>query len=179
MDARFQIFDCRQMDEEMFGVDVDTSNEVSIESAESTKLYRKVTEDGSLFNILNGNFVEADRFVVVFRQIEHDEAFSCEPYRQRHNMTWMDIRPLSETQVVFRAIVQYSQFFREDLGFVSLDEQAEVWNVDLTGVPVEKKLEVLRSRFIQQQLQGDSQARQRIQDIIARTYNAKQGPRSS
>ncbi|KAF0730273.1 hypothetical protein Ae201684_012274 [Aphanomyces euteiches] len=115
---------------------------VSIESAESTKLYRKVTEDGSLFNILNGNFVEADRFVVVFRQIEHDEAFSCEPYRQRHNMTWMDIRPLSETQVVFRAIVQYSQFFREDLGFVSLDEQAEVWNVDLTGVPVEKKLEV-------------------------------------
>ncbi|KAH9096611.1 hypothetical protein Ae201684P_013277 [Aphanomyces euteiches] len=151
---------------------------VSIESAESTKLYRKVTEDGSLFNILNGNFVEADRFVVVFRQIEHDEAFSCEPYRQRHNMTWMDIRPLSETQVVFRAIVQYSQFFREDLGFVSLDEQAEVWNVDLTGVPVEKKLEVLRSRFIQQQLQGDSQARQRIQDIIARTYNAKQAAKA-
>ncbi|KAH9096588.1 hypothetical protein Ae201684P_013254 [Aphanomyces euteiches] len=119
---------------------------VSVECTENTKLYRKVTDDGNFFNIFQGNFVEANRLVVVLRQIENDEAFNSERYRQHHSMTWIDVRPLSETHVVIRAIIQYSQFYRKGQGFVSLDEQAKIWKIDLTGVSEKRKRDYLRKR---------------------------------
>ncbi|CAK4748572.1 unnamed protein product [Aphanomyces euteiches] len=151
---------------------------ISTETTENTRLYRKITDEGVFFNILQGNFVEADRFVVVLRQIENDEEFNSEPYRQRHNMTWLDIRPLSETHVVFSAVSQSSQFFREGQGFVILGEQARTWNIDLTGVPNEKKLDYFRSQHIHQEYKGYSEWRQRIQQVITKTCSTKVAPMS-
>ncbi|ETV93166.1 hypothetical protein, variant [Aphanomyces invadans] len=59
------------------------------ERTANTRLYHLTTERGTFVNPLQGHFIEADRFVMVIRQIEHDEVHVCtERHRQRHYMSW-------------------------------------------------------------------------------------------
>ncbi|RHY90403.1 hypothetical protein DYB35_010695 [Aphanomyces astaci] len=59
------------------------------ERTNNTRLFHTKTPDGAFVNSLQGHFHEADRFIVVVRQVEHDEVHMCDPLlRQRHYRLW-------------------------------------------------------------------------------------------
>ncbi|RQM29966.1 hypothetical protein B5M09_012411 [Aphanomyces astaci] len=59
------------------------------ERTNNTRLLHTNTPDGAFVNSLQGHFHEADRFIVVVRQVEHDEVHVCDPVlRQRHYRSW-------------------------------------------------------------------------------------------
>ncbi|KAF0697901.1 Aste57867_11433 [Aphanomyces stellatus] len=144
----------------------DPSN-VVVEHSSNTMLYRR-TEDGSLVNFLQGTFVEADRVVVVIRQIEADEAIAPASYRQQHHyMTWVEIRPLSPTHVTSRLLTVKSQhFFADGGGFIPLDEQAALWGVTLVDVPERDKMDALRRRVVRQEYADLAEGRQKFRDLF-------------
>ncbi|RHZ38926.1 hypothetical protein DYB26_013762 [Aphanomyces astaci] len=62
---------------------------VTEEVVANTRLFCTTTADGAFMNTLHGHFVEADRFVMVLRHVEDDEAHACYPMlRQRHYRSW-------------------------------------------------------------------------------------------
>ncbi|KAF0697899.1 Aste57867_11431 [Aphanomyces stellatus] len=150
--------------------------EVIIEHTANTRLYRKLTKKGSLVNYLQGSFVEADRMIVVLRQIEADEAIDEPSYRQQyHFMAWLEIRPLSDTHIVTRLLTHQSQHFRPNgQGFLSPDEQAELWEVDLKDVPEDRKMEELRRRIVEIEYAELPEWRQEILDILTKAQEQEQ-----
>ncbi|RHZ07418.1 hypothetical protein DYB37_012322 [Aphanomyces astaci] len=59
------------------------------EVAANTRLSHTTTPDGAFLNTLQGYFVEADRFVMVMRQVENDEVHACHPLQtQWHYLSW-------------------------------------------------------------------------------------------
>ncbi|ETV78799.1 hypothetical protein H257_07629 [Aphanomyces astaci] len=105
------------------------------ECTANTRLFCTTTADGAFVNSLQGHFVEADRFIVVFRQVEHDEAHACHPLlRQRHYRSWIEVRQVSPTHILMRLVSHVSRSFRAHDGFVSSDELAALGGIDVTGI---------------------------------------------
>ncbi|KAF0754224.1 hypothetical protein AaE_005418, partial [Aphanomyces astaci] len=105
------------------------------ECTANTRLFCITTADGAFTNSLQGHFVEADRFIVVFRQVEHDEAHACHPLlRQRHYRSWIEVRQVSPTHILMRLVSHVSRSFRAHDGFVSSDELAALGGIDVTGI---------------------------------------------
>ncbi|ETV78787.1 hypothetical protein, variant [Aphanomyces astaci] len=62
---------------------------VEEEKTSNTRLFHTITPKGIFMNLLQGHFVEADRFIMVMRQIEHDETYICHPLqKQQHDLSW-------------------------------------------------------------------------------------------
>ncbi|KAF0714558.1 hypothetical protein As57867_003804, partial [Aphanomyces stellatus] len=155
----------------------DPSN-LAMEHVSNTKLFNKLTPKGTLVNFLQGYFVEANRVVVVLRQIEADEAVGTPAYKQQaHFMAWLEARQLSPTQVVTRLVTRQSQHFRpNEEGFFSLDEQAEFWEVDLGGAS--DKMEAMREAISRQGYETVQQWREMILAVLAKLKTAAQTNRS-
>ncbi|KAF0685805.1 Aste57867_22327 [Aphanomyces stellatus] len=143
------------------------------EEVSNTKLYRKLTAKGSWINYLQGYFVEANRVVVVVRQIEAD-ADTPSFNQQAHFMAWVEARALSPTQVVTRWVTRQSLHFRpnED-GYFSAGEQAELWGVDLAGVPEADKMEALRRDIVRE---GNAVLPHWRQNILGILSSLRQAP---
>ncbi|RHY71653.1 hypothetical protein DYB34_012935 [Aphanomyces astaci] len=120
------------------------------ECTANTRLFCITTADGVFVNSLQGHFVEADRFIVVFRQVEHDEAHACHPMlRQRHYRSWIEVRQVSPTHILMRLVSHVSRSFRAHDGFVSSDELAALGGIDVTGIEDDdQKDEYIRRELI-------------------------------
>ncbi|ETV78809.1 hypothetical protein H257_07639 [Aphanomyces astaci] len=105
------------------------------ECTANTRLFCTTTANGVFINSLQGHFVEADRFIVVVRQVEHDEAHACHPMlTQRHYRSWTEVRQVSPTHILMRLVGFLSRSFRAHKGFVSSDELAALGGIDVTGI---------------------------------------------
>ncbi|RQM29202.1 hypothetical protein B5M09_005071 [Aphanomyces astaci] len=103
------------------------------ETTANTRLVHTTTPNGMFMNTLQGRFVEADRFVMVIREVEVDEVYMCDPqHKQRHLMT--EVRQISPSHVLLRIVSLASHLFRANGGFVSVDEYAATRGIDLTGI---------------------------------------------
>ncbi|RQM21479.1 hypothetical protein B5M09_011467 [Aphanomyces astaci] len=103
---------------------------VTEEVVANTRLFCTTTADGDFINTLQGQFVEADRLVLVFRQVEDDEVHSCHfTLRQR-----MEVRQVSPTHILMRLVSHSSRLFRAYEGFISCDEVAALWGINVTGI---------------------------------------------
>ncbi|RHY61340.1 hypothetical protein DYB38_008862 [Aphanomyces astaci] len=109
--------------------------EVVEERTANTRLFHSVTTKGTFVNSLQGHFVEADRFIMVMRQVEHDEVHLCDPLRrQRHYRSWIEVRQESTTHILMRFVSHSSHAFRPANGYVSIDELAALGGIDVTGI---------------------------------------------
>ncbi|ETV64170.1 hypothetical protein H257_18904 [Aphanomyces astaci] len=114
---------------------LDDLHEVADEVVANTRLLCTTTVDGAFRNTLEGNFVEADRIIIVLRHVDDDEAHSCYPMlRQRHYRSWTEVRQVSPTHIVMRTVSQLTRPFRAYDGFVSSDELAVLRDIDVTGI---------------------------------------------
>ncbi|RLO04037.1 hypothetical protein DYB28_007186 [Aphanomyces astaci] len=110
------------------------------EEAANTRLFHTTTPDGAFVNTLQGYFVEADRFVMVMRQVENDEVHACHSLqRQGHYLSWTEVRQVSPTHVIMRTVSHMSRLFRAHDGFVSSDELAVLRGIDLRGIEDDDK----------------------------------------
>ncbi|RHZ21545.1 hypothetical protein DYB37_013820 [Aphanomyces astaci] len=108
---------------------------VTDEVVANTRLFCTTTADGEFINTLQGDFVEADRSVMVLRYVEDDEAHACYPMlRQQHFRSWTEVRQVSPTHILMRTVCQLSRSFRAYDGFVSADELAVLRGIDVTGI---------------------------------------------
>ncbi|RHY41494.1 hypothetical protein DYB34_013191 [Aphanomyces astaci] len=99
------------------------------EVAANTRLSHTTTPDGAFVNTLQGYFVEADRFVMVMRQVENDEVHACHPLQRQ-----TEVRQVSPTHVIMRSVCHNSRSFRAHDGVVSVDEIAVLRGIDLRGI---------------------------------------------
>ncbi|ETV78798.1 hypothetical protein H257_07628 [Aphanomyces astaci] len=107
--------------------------EVVEERTANTRLFHSVTTKGTFVNSLQGHFVEADRFIMVMRQVEHDEVHLCDPLRrQRHYR--IEVRQESTSHILMRFVSHSSHAFRPANGYVSIDELAALCGIDVTGI---------------------------------------------
>ncbi|CAK4085439.1 unnamed protein product [Aphanomyces euteiches] len=60
-----------------------------------------------------------------------------------------------------RVLYRFAQYFTKD-GYVSLDEEAETWGCDLSGVPEEKKEDTFRQYATYMLVQINSNHQRRI-----------------
>ncbi|ETV78776.1 hypothetical protein H257_07608 [Aphanomyces astaci] len=105
------------------------------EKTSNTRMFHTITPEGIFVNSLERYFVEANRFVVVMRQVEHDEAHLCDTlHKQRHGMSWTEVRQVSPTHILMRIVSHSSHFFRPGGGLVSVDELSALWGIDMTGI---------------------------------------------
>ncbi|RQM28929.1 hypothetical protein B5M09_007331 [Aphanomyces astaci] len=125
------------------------------EKTSNTRMFHTITPEGIFVNSLERYFVEANRFVVVMRQVEHDEAHLCDTlHKQRHGMSWCvlrsevvvdgrlsfsvpcrtEVRQVSPTHILMRIVSHSSHFFRPGGGLVSVDELSALWGIDMTGI---------------------------------------------
>ncbi|RHY63726.1 hypothetical protein DYB30_000122 [Aphanomyces astaci] len=119
------------------------------ERTNNTRLLHTNTPDGAFVNSLQGHFHEADRFIVVIRQVEHDEVHVCGPVlRQRHYRSWMEVRQVSPTHIIMRTVGHLSRVFRARDGFVSTTELAMLRGIDLTGIQDDQKDAYVWREFI-------------------------------
>ncbi|RHZ02846.1 hypothetical protein DYB35_013471 [Aphanomyces astaci] len=119
------------------------------ERTNNTRLLHTNTPDGAFVNSLQGHFHEADRFIVVIRQVEHDEVHVCGPVlRQRHYRSWMEVRQVSPTHIIMRTVGHLSRVFRARDGFVSTTELAVLRGIDLTGIQDDQKDAYVWREFI-------------------------------
>ncbi|RHZ00442.1 hypothetical protein DYB37_010886 [Aphanomyces astaci] len=120
------------------------------ECTANTRLFCTTTADGAFVNSLQGHFVEADRFIVVVRQVEHDEAHACHPMlTQRHYRSWIEVRQVSPTHILMRFVGFFSRSFRAHEGVVSSDELAALGGIDVTGIEDDdQKEEYVRRELI-------------------------------
>ncbi|KAF0697900.1 Aste57867_11432 [Aphanomyces stellatus] len=153
--------------------------DITTEETPNTKLFYKLNPSGTLLNFLQGTFVEADRVVVVLRQIEDDEnqvEAPC-PRFQFHCVAWIEIRPASATETLTRVVVQQSQHFHPTGGgFLTADEQAALWGVTLEnehGLSENDKLEALGRRLVQLKHDVQWDHRQKILNALARVTAQK------
>ncbi|ETV67947.1 hypothetical protein H257_15927 [Aphanomyces astaci] len=110
-------------------------NHVVEEKTANTRLFHTTSRKGSFINWLQGHFVEANRFILVMCQVEHDEAHVCDPVqKQQHYMSWTEVRQVSPTHILLRFVSHISHLFRANDGFVSVDEIAAVRGIDITGI---------------------------------------------
>ncbi|RHY39680.1 hypothetical protein DYB38_012343 [Aphanomyces astaci] len=108
---------------------------VTEEVVANTRLFCTTTTDGAFMNTLHGHFVEADRFVMVLRHVEDDEAHACYPMlRQRHYRSWTEVRQVSPTHIIMQTVSHMSRSFRAYDGVVSSDELAVLCGIDVTGI---------------------------------------------
>ncbi|RHY69491.1 hypothetical protein DYB30_007099 [Aphanomyces astaci] len=127
------------------------------ETTPNTRLFRTITPKGIFVNSLQGHFVEANRFIVVMRQVEHDEAHLCDPlHKQQHNMSWCvrtstEVRQVSPTHILLRVVSHVSHIFRPGGGFVSVDEFAALRGVDVTGIQDDQKDAYVRRELIRRE----------------------------
>ncbi|ETV78716.1 hypothetical protein H257_07562 [Aphanomyces astaci] len=111
------------------------SHEVTEEVVANTRQFCTTTADGAFMNTLKGHFYEADRFVMVLRHVEDDEAHACYPMlRQRRYRSWTEVRQVSPTHILMRTVSHMSRSFRAYDGVVSSDELAVLWGIDVTGI---------------------------------------------
>ncbi|RHY00386.1 hypothetical protein DYB25_000300 [Aphanomyces astaci] len=105
-----------------------------VESNMQAVIFHNHVEMASSFiNWLQGHFVEANRFILVMRQVEHDEAHVCDPVQKhQHYMSWYCV--VSPTHILLRFVSHISHLFRGNDGFVSVDEIAAVRDIDITGI---------------------------------------------
>ncbi|ETV85618.1 hypothetical protein, variant [Aphanomyces astaci] len=119
------------------------------ERTNNTRLFHTKTPDGAFVNSLQGHFHEADRFIVVVRQVEHDEVHMCDPLlRQRHYRLWMEVRQVSPTHIITRTVGHLSRLFRARDGFLSTTELAVLRGIDLTGIQDDQKDAYVWREFI-------------------------------
>ncbi|RHZ08080.1 hypothetical protein DYB31_011970 [Aphanomyces astaci] len=141
-------------DEEFFQFDLEASDEDESFAVEectaNTRLFCTTPANGAFINSLQGHFVEADRFIVVVRQVEHDEAHACHPMlTQRHYRSWIEVRQVSPTHILMRFVGFFSRSFRAHEGVVSSDELAALGGIDVTGIEDDdQKDEYIRRELI-------------------------------
>ncbi|RLO06592.1 hypothetical protein DYB28_001876 [Aphanomyces astaci] len=127
------------------------------ETTPNTRLFHTITPKGIFVNSLQGHFVEANRFIMVMRQVEHDEAHLCDPlHKQQHTMSWCvrtstEVRQVSPTHILLRVVSHVSHIFRPGGGFVSVDEFAALRGVDVTGIQDDQKDAYVRRELIRRE----------------------------
>ncbi|KAF0775105.1 hypothetical protein AaE_001195 [Aphanomyces astaci] len=142
----------------------------------NTRLFHTITPKGKFVNLLQGHFIEADRFIMVMRQVEHDETFLCHPLqKQQHDMTWCvftvssggtEVRQISPTHILLRLVSHVSHIFRPATGFVSVDEFAALRGIDVTGIEDGQKDEYVRREMIRREHASFLPWRQRFMDLM-------------
>ncbi|RHZ14800.1 hypothetical protein DYB31_002003 [Aphanomyces astaci] len=133
----------------------------------NTRLLHTTTSKGIFVNSLQGHFIEADRFIMVMRQVEHDEVHVCHPqHKQRHLRT--EVRQVSPSHISVRVVSHASHLFRPATGFLSVDELAALRGIDVTDVDDGLKDEYVRRQLIQREYAEFLPWRQRLIDLMHR-----------
>ncbi|RLN99979.1 hypothetical protein DYB28_008370 [Aphanomyces astaci] len=79
--------------------------------------------------------MEADRFVMVMRQVEHDEVHVClPPLKQRCFRSWTEVRQVSPSHILVRVVSHLSRLHQPATGFVSVDAFAAMTGIDVMDV---------------------------------------------
>ncbi|KAF0692635.1 Aste57867_16300 [Aphanomyces stellatus] len=95
-----------------------------------------VTPRQDFVNILCGEFITHDQYVLVVQQIHDDESCTREPtHRQRNRTSWHDIRRLPNGRTMWRILALQSQSFTSTGRVIQLREDAQDYGVDLTDCP--------------------------------------------
>ncbi|ETV78786.1 hypothetical protein H257_07617 [Aphanomyces astaci] len=140
---------------------------VEEEKTSNTRLFHTITPKGIFMNLLQGHFVEADRFIMVMRQIEHDETYICHPLqKQQHDLSWTEVRQVSPTHILLRSVDRVSHIFRPATGFLSVDELAALGGIDVTGMEDDQKDAHVRREIIRRSYAGFLFWRQRFMDLM-------------
>ncbi|RHY89065.1 hypothetical protein DYB35_013684 [Aphanomyces astaci] len=146
---------------------VNFPNYVVEEMTSNTRLFHTITPKGAFVNLLQGHFVEADRFIMVMRQVEHDETYLCHPLqKQQHDMSWTEVRQVSPTHILLRSVGRVSHIFRPATGFLSVDEFAALRSVDVTGIQDDQKDEYVRREMTRRWYAGFLPSRKRFMDLM-------------
>ncbi|RHY96764.1 hypothetical protein DYB31_015560 [Aphanomyces astaci] len=164
-------------DEEFYQFDLEASDEdksfVGLERIQftwpgtDTRLFHKTTPKGTFVNLLQGHFVEADRFIMVMRQVEHDEKYICHPLqKQQHDLLWTEVRQVSPTHILLRLVGRVSHIFRPATGFMSVDELAALVGIDVTGIEDDQKDAHVRREIIRQSYAWFLSWQQRFMDLM-------------
>ncbi|ETV65441.1 hypothetical protein H257_17836 [Aphanomyces astaci] len=127
----------------------DASDTVIEERTSNTRLFHSITTGGAFVNSLQGHFFEADRFIMVMRQVDDDEMHACGPMlRQRHYRSWIEVRPVSPTHILMCHVSHLSHEFRAHDGFLSMAELAVLVGIDVTGIDDDDKDAYVRREFV-------------------------------
>ncbi|CAK4073659.1 unnamed protein product [Aphanomyces euteiches] len=138
------------------------------ETIHNTTLYQTVTKRNNYFTVLVGVFHEADRCVLVVRHIHDDETFPSAGLTQRHDMEWIDLRRLSESETIARSVSHSSQPFNSD-GLFSVDQVAKMSNIELPpGLLSEQaKWDAFNKELLVRQKSSSGAAHRRVIDVMA------------
>ncbi|ETV87063.1 hypothetical protein H257_02069 [Aphanomyces astaci] len=133
----------------------------------NTRLFHTTTSKGVFVNSLRGHFSEANRFVMVIREVEEDEVYVCDPqHKQRHFMSWTEVRQISPTHILLRLVTHASHLFRANGRFVSVDELAATRGINLTGIDDGDKDAFVRRELIRRGRADFVPWRKRLMDTM-------------
>ncbi|KAF0718086.1 Aste57867_1911 [Aphanomyces stellatus] len=117
-------------------IPVRTATEVTA----TTTLHQLTTSTVEHVHLLCGIFRETDRTVIVVRQIHEDERLNEQAARrQRHRSYWLELRGLPNGRTLKRHIHSMSQGFTAPGVYLSLDEEARSWGMDLGACAADAK----------------------------------------
>ncbi|KAH9088463.1 hypothetical protein LEN26_019511 [Aphanomyces euteiches] len=98
------------------------SDEIDVERDGNTVLAARIFEEKYPWHLLQGHFHEADRFIVVMRHLNYDEAGPSFGNPNFHEMEWIDVRRVAPTCSIVRFLghrtmqVEFVREFAQDLG---------------------------------------------------------------
>ncbi|RQM10278.1 hypothetical protein B5M09_012769 [Aphanomyces astaci] len=152
---------------QMFRHMIESTMQAVVEETANTRLFHTTTSNGIFVNSLQGHFSEANRFVMVIREVEEDEAYVCDlQHKQQHYMSWTEVRQVSPTHILLRIVNHASHLFRANDGFVSVDELAALKGIDVTGVDDDLKDAYVRRELIQRGCADFVRWRNRVMDTM-------------
>ncbi|RHY48172.1 hypothetical protein DYB30_007929 [Aphanomyces astaci] len=152
---------------QMFRHLIESTMQAVVEETANTRLFHTTTSNGIFVNSLQGHFSEANRFVMVIREVEEDEAYVCDlQHKQQHYMSWTEVRQVSPTHILLRIVNHASHLFRANDGFVSVDELAALKGIDMTGVDDDLKDAYVRRELIQRGRADFVRWRNRVMDTM-------------
>ncbi|CAK4075631.1 unnamed protein product [Aphanomyces euteiches] len=142
----------------------------AIEWTENTVLYQvqAMPAQSTSVRVLQAQFHEAGRSVLVVRQVEADE-LSEVPLRPIYNVMWMDLQQLPDGRTLGRT-ASFVSTNLVDSG-ISLDEYAKRYGVDVSQSREDDKVQILQNALAKWLEEHEERFRERVNTLVDKIRN--------
>ncbi|CAK4617200.1 hypothetical protein LEN26_001249 [Aphanomyces euteiches] len=113
----------------------------------ATAQHQYASKKGEAINLVYGEFHSEDHSVLVAQGIHDDECWRTD-MKQRDISWWCHVQPTAEHGgTLVKSVLRFSQCFTRD-GFMSLDEEATAYGLDLSQCPPHLKEDRFRNHVL-------------------------------
>ncbi|CAK4689896.1 unnamed protein product [Aphanomyces euteiches] len=142
----------------------------AIEWTENTVLYQvqAMPAQSTSVRVLQAQFHEAGRSVLVVRQVEADE-LSEVPLRPIYNVMWMDLQQLPDGRTLGRT-ASFVSTNLVDSG-ISLDEYAKRYGVDVSQSREDDKIQIIQNALAKWSEEHEERFREKVNTLVDKIRN--------